>query len=102
MKSTLLIACLLMAGSAHAYSSADLREDCLAAEESLNAPKAGDMPHSASAERCIGYVTGFADSYAVSDYLAEKVGVRLNAFCLPRESDLQRRLVRSVLAQIDR
>ena len=93
----------LFATQAHAYSSAELRGDCLAAEELYNQQKSSDPLHSIRSARCIAYVAGFADGYAVSDYLAEKVGVRLNAFCLPKnEADLSPRLVRSVLAHLDR
>ena len=52
--------------------------------------------------RCLGYLEGFVDGYAISDHLAETVGVKLNAFCLPKSRDLTSRLVRSVLAHLDR
>jgi hypothetical protein len=97
--------CLLAAlftSQAHAYSNEELRGDCLAAEELYSQQKSSDPFQSIRSARCIAYVAGVADGYAVSDYLAEKVGVRLNAFCLPNESDLSPRLVRSVLAHLDR
>jgi hypothetical protein len=47
-------------------------------------------------------VAGFADGYAVSKHLADKVGVRLNAFCLPPDDNLPRRLVRAVLDHLER
>ncbi len=102
MKWTLLFAALF-ALPAHAYSGKELRDDCLAAESAFatNAasPNVYQSPHGA---RCIGYIEGFADSYAISDFLSETVGVKLNAFCLPKSPDLSYRLVRSVLAHLDR
>lgn len=93
----------LFSTQAHAYSSTELRGDCLAADELYNQQKSSDPLHAIRSARCIAYVAGFADGYAVSDYLADKVGVRLNAFCLPKDDvDLSPRLVRSVLAHLDR
>src|SRR5574343_1099927 len=85
-----------------AYSQAEMRQDCQAAEEIFSGQKSSDPFHAIRGARCIAYVSGFADGYAVSDYLADKVGMRLNAFCLPEEGDLSLRLVRSALAQLDR
>jgi hypothetical protein len=101
MKYLWLIATLFTT-QAQAYSSQELREDCLAAEGFYAKKKNSDPFESIRSARCIAYVAGFADSYAVSDYLAEKVGVKLNAFCLPKDIDLPPRLVRSVLAHLDR
>ena len=102
MKWTLFFATLL-ALPAHAYTSQELHEDCLAAESAYSSgaanPDAYQSPRSA---RCIGYLEGFADGYAVSEHLAESVGVKLNALCLPKAPDLSYRLVRSVLAHFDR
>jgi hypothetical protein len=101
MKYFWLIA-MLFATQANAYTSQELREDCLAAEEFYAQKKNSDPYQSIRSSRCIGYLAGFADSYSVSDYLAEKVGIKLNAFCLPGDSNLPPRLVRSVLAHLDR
>ena len=101
MKYLWLIA-MLFATQANAYTSQELREDCLAAEEFYAQKKNSDPYRSIRSSRCIGYLAGFADSYSVSDYLAEKVGIKLNAFCLPGDSNLPPRLVRSVLAHLDR
>jgi len=92
----------LFATTAHAYSGKELRDDCLAAEEFYAQKKASDLYQSVKVARCVSYLAGFADSYSISDYLADKVGVKLNAYCLPDESDLSPRLVRSVLAHLDR
>ena len=94
----LLILCAaLFAGHAHAYTAQEMLEDCRSAER-LQAGERGNDPYVAMrANRCIAYVAGFADGYAVSDFLAEKVGVRLNAFCLPNTPDLSLRLVRAVV-----
>lgn len=92
----------LGAGPAHAYSNQELRDDCQAAEDFYAQKKSTDPYQSVRSARCIAYVAGFADGYAISDYLADKVGVKLNAFCLPNESDLSPRLVRSVLAHLER
>jgi hypothetical protein len=92
----------LFSVQAHAYSNQELREDCQAAEAFYAEQKSTDPYQSVRSARCIAYVAGFADGYAVSDYLAEKVGVRLNAFCLPTEGNLSSRLVRAVLAHLDR
>jgi len=98
----LLLFATFFALPAHAYSGKELREDCLAAEASV-APNASITAYkSAKGARCIGYLEGFVDGYAISDHLAETVGVKLNAFCLPKSPDLSYRLVRSVLAHLDR
>jgi len=92
----------LLATQAHAYSVQELREDCQAAESFYGEKKSTDPYQSVMSARCIGYVAGFADGYAISDYLAEKVGVKLNAFCLPTDGNLSARLVRAVLGHLDR
>ena len=101
MKYLWLIASLLST-QALAYSNQELREDCLAAENFYAQKKSTDPYQSVMSARCISYVAGFADGYAVSDYLAEKVGVKLNAFCLPTDGNLSARLVRAVLGHLDR
>lgn len=101
MKYFLLLATLL-ATQAHAYSIQELRGDCLAAESFYGEKKSTDPYQSVMSARCIGYLAGFADGYAISDYLAEKVGVKLNAFCLPTDGNLSARLVRAVLGHLDR
>ena len=99
----LVLLVAIFALPAHAYSGKELREDCLAAEagfsSSATSPNTYQSPKGA---RCLGYLEGFVDGYAVSDHLAESVGVKLNAFCLPKGADLSYRLVRSVLAYLDR
>jgi len=85
-----------------AYSQGEMRQDCQAAEEIFAGQKSSDPFHAIRGARCIAYVSGFADGYSVSDYLADKLGMQLNAFCLPDEGDLSLRLVRSALAQLDR
>ena len=99
----LILLLAMVALPAHAYSGKELREDCLAAEGAFAASAASPNTYqSPRGARCIGYLEGFVDGYAVSDHLAETVGVRLNAFCLPKSADLSYRLVRSVLAYLDR
>jgi hypothetical protein len=100
MKFLWLIAALF-ATQAHAYSNQELREDCQAAESFFADEKSTDPYQSVRSARCIGYVAGFADSYAISDYLAEKVGVKLNAYCLPTDGNLTARMVRAVLGHLD-
>ena len=102
MKYLWLLAALLSL-SAHAYTPQELRDDCQAAADDMFAPKeSSDPKHQVKSARCQAYVSGFADGYAVSDYLAEQVGVRLNAFCLPKGPDLAMRLVRAVIIHIER
>lgn len=102
MKRLLLVA-IIFALPAHAYSGKELRDDCMAAEGAFAANAASpNVYQSPRGARCIGYIEGFADGYAISDFLSEKVGVKLNAFCLPNSTDLTYRLVRSVLAHLDR
>ncbi|MBP5997150.1 MAG: hypothetical protein KA535_04290 [Azonexus sp.] len=98
----LLVLAALFAFSAHAYTGKELRDDCQAAEDAFAKSSRLDPYGSPKAARCIAYVEGFADGYAVSDFLAESVGVKLNAFCLPKSPDLTYRLVRSVLAHLER
>ena len=102
MKFLWLLAALLVAPAAHAYTPDELRGDCQAAEEMYARQKSSDPFKSIRSARCIAYVAGFADSYAVSDYLAGKVGVKLNAFCLPNDPDLSMRLVRAVVIHVER
>jgi hypothetical protein len=101
MKKLFCLCLLLLSASAHAYTAQELRDDCLAAEDFYNREKSTDVYHSVKVARCVSYLAGFADGYGIGDYLADKVGVGINAFCLPREPDLSRRLVRSVLAHLD-
>ncbi len=91
----------LVSPLAHAYTTEELLGDCQAAEETYAGKKNSDPFHAIRSARCIAYVAGFADGYAVSDFLADKVGIKLNAFCLPNESDLSARLVRAVLAHFE-
>lgn len=94
---------LLAAADAQAYDGKELLADCQAAESALAGQKTADPYQSAHAARCMAYVSGFADGYAVSDFLAGKVGVQLNAFCLPDEKDdRQYRLVRAVVAHLEK
>ncbi len=102
MKKMLLLLGCLLSPNVHAYSASELREDCLAAEEFYMQKKKSDPYQSVKVARCMSYVAGFADGYSVGDYLADKVGIRLNAICLPTDSDLAYRLVRAVLAHLDR
>ena len=103
MKTWLFLLGTLLSLDALAYSAAELREDCLAAEEVQMQKKNSDPLHAIRAARCISYVAGFADGYGVGDYLADKVGVQLGAICLPKDdANLAPRLVRSVLAHLDR
>lgn len=92
----------LMAFSAHAYNGNELLGDCRAAEEGFDGKHNSDPYQSLRSTRCLSYVSGFADGYAVGDYLAERVGVGLNAFCLPKDPDLSRRLVRAVVIHVER
>ena len=93
---------LLFATSAQAYTGQELRGDCQAANEMYAGQKSSDPFQAIRSARCIAYVAGFADSYGVSDYLAEQVGVKLNAFCLPKDPDLSMRLVRAVVIHVER
>jgi hypothetical protein len=93
---------LLMANSAHAYTGQELRGDCQVADEMYAGQKTSDPFQSIRSARCIAYIAGFADSYAVSDYLAGQVGIKLNAFCLPKDPDLSMRLVRAVVIHVER
>lgn len=101
MKFIWLIAALF-ATSVHAYTGRELLEDCQAADELFTQKKSTDLYQSVKSSRCISYVAGFADAYSVSDFLAEKVGVKLNAFCLPNDPDLSMRLVRAVVIHVER
>ncbi len=97
----ILFLALGCAASAQAYTLKDLHDDCQAADELYAHKKASDPYESLKSGRCISYVAGFADGYAISDYLADKIGVRIGAFCLPNEGDLTPRLVRAVLARFE-
>jgi hypothetical protein len=103
MKRILLLTLIYssLVGEAQAYSSTELLEDCLAAEEFYTQKKGNNPYQSIRGARCMAYIAGFADGFGVGDYLADKVGVRLNAICLPPDNDLPYRLVRSVLAHLE-
>jgi len=99
----LLILCAaLFAGHAHAYTAQEMLEDCRSAERLYAGEKNSDPFFAIRSNRCISYVAGFADGYAVSDFLAGKIGVRINAFCLPKDPDLSLRLVRAVVIHVER
>ena len=101
MKYLALLAALFVS-QAYAYTPSELRGDCQAAEETYAKQKSSDPIQSIRSARCIAYVAGFADGYAVSDYLAGQVGMKLNAFCLPNDPDLSVRLVRAVVIHVER
>ena len=98
----LLLSAALLAGSAHAYTTDELRGDCIAADDQFAGQKSSDPYQAIRSARCIAYVAGIADGYAVGYYLAEKIGVRLGAFCLPNDPDLSLRLVRAVRIHVER
>lgn len=102
MKRLLACGLLLCYSLAQAYQADELREDCRIAEGML-ARQGNLTPYdSLRGTRCISYLAGFADGYAVADYLGGKVGLQLGAFCLPKEENLAPRMVRALLAQFDR
>lgn len=84
-----------------AYSSTELHQDCLAAEEFYAQNKNSTPYQSIRGARCIAYIAGFSDGYGIADFLADKVGVSLNAICLPSDADTPYRLVRAVLAHLE-
>lgn len=98
----LMLCASLLAGTAHAYTAQEMLEDCRQAERLYNGEKSSDPIFALRSGRCISYVAGFADGYAVSDYLADRIGMRLNAFCLPTDGDLSMRLVRAVVIHVER
>ena len=85
---------------AHAYNAADLQRDCSSAEASYSGEREAEL--TTDGVRCQAYVMGVADGYAVGEYLARQAGLGLNAFCLPKDPDLPRRLVRSVAIHLER
>lgn len=101
-KIALLFALALCALSAQAYSAKELLEDCQAAEAYYAQKKSTDPFETVRSARCIAYVAGFADGYGVADYLTGKIGVQINAFCLPRDPDLSLRMTRAVLIHLER
>lgn len=98
----LALCAALFASHAHAYTAQEMLEDCRSAERLYAGEKNTDPFFAIRSNRCISYVAGFADGYAVSDFLAEKIGVRINAFCLPNDADLSLRLVRAVVIHVER
>lgn len=103
MTRLLFLLALLVAGNAHAYTAQELLEDCRNAERLYAGEKNSDPYFSLRSGRCIAYVAGFADGYSVGDYLADKIGVRINAFCLPKDDpQLSLRLVRAVVIHVER
>lgn len=93
MKKPIALAGALLATAAHAYTPSELFTDCQAVDGAPGTP---------AAARCLAYFDGFADGYAVGDYLASKVGVQLGAICVPRGGELNERLARAALIQLER
>ncbi|MEY2632055.1 MAG: hypothetical protein RIR00_709 [Pseudomonadota bacterium] len=89
----------LAAPAAQAHSVRELLDDCrtallwLAAD---NRPRSGNE----QGGRCVAYVNGFADGYRIGEYLADKVGVSLNALCLPQGPDASGRMVRALVSHL--
>lgn len=103
MSKPLAFGVLLLGSSlAQAYQAGELREDCQIAESMLAQQTSLTPYDSLRGTRCISYLAGFADGYAVADYLGSKVGLQIGAFCLPKEENLPPRMVRALLAQFDR
>ena len=101
MKFAIALVAASLSLSAQAYTGEELHGDCLAADDVYLGKVSVDPYQSIRSTRCMSYISGFADGYAVSDYLAEKVGVSLNAICLPKDKDLPYRMVRAVLSHLE-
>ena len=101
MKRLFSLGLILICGLAQAYSGEALREDCKQADEFLIDSKTSEPSQAIKSARCIGYVMGVADGYAVGEFLGNKIGVNLNAFCLPRDPELPLRLVRAVQIHLE-
>lgn len=84
-----------------AYTGEEMLADCQAAEAFYREKPTANPYQSMRGTRCMAYIAGFVDSYAISQYLTDKIGVQLNAFCLPPDNDLTYRLVRAVLAHLE-
>jgi hypothetical protein len=97
-----LLLLAILALPAQAYTARELRADCEAAEELHNGGKSAAVITTPGPARCAGYVEGFADGYAITEHLADSVGVKLAALCPPPGPDLSRRLVRAVVAHLER
>ncbi|MDD2883666.1 MAG: Rap1a/Tai family immunity protein [Dechloromonas sp.] len=102
IKPALLLATLLTCLPAHAYEGAELLADCQAADALYQGEKNSAPQHAIRSTRCIAYISGIADGYAIGHHLAKSVGVGLGAFCLPDDSEIQRRLVGAVLRHLER
>ncbi|MBS1190091.1 MAG: hypothetical protein H6R10_1883 [Rhodocyclaceae bacterium] len=102
MKPLSALLLLFITLNASAYSGKELLEDCRAAEPLYQEKKPEALHQSPPATRCLAYINGFADGYETGDYLAGKVGVQLNAFCLPGSDDREFRLLRAVLTHLER
>ncbi len=88
--------------SAHAYDGSELLTDCQAADAIYQGDKGKDPQQQIRSTRCIAYVSGVADGYAVGEHLAKSVGLGLGAFCLPADDEIQRRLVGAVVRHLER
>lgn len=94
------VAILLLATSfcTHAYDGRDLQRDCEAAETLFAQPTAGNPYETLRAARCFSYLTGLVDGYALGDYMADRIGVSLNALCLPTGDDAPRLMIKALLS----
>lgn len=102
MKLPLALLLALLTGGAQAYTAGELQQDCLAAEVMLG-PQKSSAPYDAlRGTRCISYLAGFVDGYAIADYLASRVDLRLGGICIPKEEDITPRMVRAIIAQFER
>ncbi len=100
---TLCLLAALFAGTAHAYDLQQLNEDCRAQELRIGDDKPLiDIPKQTQSDRCLAYIRGVVDGYEIADRLAGKVGVQLNAFCLPKDPEIDFRLTRAVVIQLER
>lgn len=102
LKSLCLLA-LFACASAQAYDIKQLDSDCRAQELHIGDERpAVDVPTQAKTASCLAYIRGVVDGYTIGETLAGKIGVRLNAFCLPNDSELDFRLTRAVVIQLER
>lgn len=102
MKKIIWLVIALFSATVHAYTARELLDDCRVAEELPLEKPATDPVLALKSRRCQAYVSGFADGYTLSDRLAEKIGVRIGAFCLPNDPELLHRLVRAVVIHVER
>ena len=96
----LAVALLSTPSLSFAVTSDQLHDSCLISERRNLEPQ--DHADSFLNGLCIGYLSGFIDSYRIAEAITLKAGVTPNAICPPHEGVATPQLIRAVLLRMER